>query len=78
MFFEKSLLKGISGQNVSDPLKWSLTDDSRLLQAAILNHFHFNAASFILRQWINGLELNFITSTVFCPFIYFFAQNNTH
>ena len=36
MFFENSSLKGISGQNMSDPLKWSLTDDSRFLQAAIL------------------------------------------
>ena len=36
MFFENGSLKGISGQNMSDPLKWSLTDDSRFLQAAIL------------------------------------------
>ena len=46
MFFENSSLKGISGQNMSDPLKWSLTDDSRFLQAAILkdlpdNNHHF-------------------------------------
>ena len=38
MFFENSSLKGISGQNMSDPLKWSLTDDSRFLQAAILKN----------------------------------------
>ena len=36
MFFENSSLKSISGQNMSDPLKWSLTDDSQFLQAAIL------------------------------------------
>ena len=36
MFFENSSLKGISGQNMSDLLKRSLTDDSRFLQAAIL------------------------------------------
>ena len=39
MFFENSSLKGISGQNMSDPLKWSLTDDCRFLQAAILKLF---------------------------------------
>ena len=38
-FVENSSLKGISGQNMSDPLKWSLTDDSRFLQAAILKNF---------------------------------------
>ena len=40
MFFENSSLKGISGQNMSDPLKWSSTDDSRFLQAAVLNFFN--------------------------------------
>ena len=37
MFFENSSLKVISGQSMSDPLKRSSTDDSRFLQAAILN-----------------------------------------
>ena len=36
MIFENSSLKGIFGQNLSDPPEWSLTDDSRFLQAAIL------------------------------------------
>ena len=36
MIFENSSLKGIFGQNMSYPPKWSLTDDSRFLQAAIL------------------------------------------
>ena len=47
MFFENSSLKGISGQSMSDPLKWSLTDDSRFLQAAILKDlgdFYFFSA----------------------------------
>ena len=39
MSFENSSLKGISEQNMSDPLKWSLTDDSRFLQAAILKDY---------------------------------------
>ena len=39
MFFENSLLKDISGQNMSDPLKWSLTDDPRFLQAPIHKNF---------------------------------------
>ena len=30
MIFEDSSLKGIFGQNMSDPPKWSLTDDSIL------------------------------------------------
>ena len=42
-----------------------------------LNHFHFNATISILRQWINCLELDFITS-VFCSLLFFFALNNTH
>ena len=36
MVLENSSLKGIFGQNMSYPPKWSLTDDSRLLQAAVL------------------------------------------
>ena len=43
MFFENSSLKGISGQNMSDPLKWSLTDDSRFLQAAVLKTSHIKS-----------------------------------
>ena len=37
MIFENSSLKGIFGQNMSYPPKWSLTDDSRFSQAATLN-----------------------------------------
>ena len=40
----------------------------------VLNNFHFNAKISILRQWINCLEVNFVTP-VFCPFIFFFALN---
>ena len=43
----------------------------------LLNHFHFNANISILRQWINCLELHFLTS-VLCPFIFFFALNILH
>ena len=35
MIFENSSLKGIFGQNMSDSPRWSLTDDSRSLQAVI-------------------------------------------
>ena len=48
-----------------------------LFQFRLLNHFHSNAKISILRQWINCLELNFITP-VFCPFIFFFALNILH
>ena len=36
MVVENSSLKGVFGQNISYPPKWSLTDDSRFLQAVIL------------------------------------------
>ena len=49
MFFENSSLKGISGQNMSDPLQWSLTDDSRFLQAAVLKD-QISAADIVKKQ----------------------------
>ena len=36
MVLENSSLKGVFGQNMSYPPKWSLTDDSLFLHAAIL------------------------------------------
>ena len=57
MVFENSSLKGVSGQNMSDPLKWSLTDDSRFLQAAILKHeagFMINFAGFFCTLGLNA------------------------
>ena len=39
MIFENSLSKGIFEQNMSNSPKWSLTDNSRSWQAAILKGF---------------------------------------
>ena len=60
MFFENSSLKGISGQNMSDPLKWSLTDDSRFLQAAILKNVPF-CLNEDLANVFNWLQANKLT-----------------
>ena len=43
-----------------------------------INHFYFNVAISILRCWINWLELNFITSVLWCFFLFFFALSDTH
>ena len=50
MVLENSSLKGIFGQNMSYPPKWSLTDDSRFLQAAVLKGQH------VLRQRDDGVN----------------------
>ena len=60
MFFENSSLKGISGQNMSDPLKWSLTGDSRFLQAAILRQIVQN----LLREPSDGKVLKLLQLTL--------------
>ena len=60
MFFENSSLKGISGQNMSDPLKWSLTDDSRCLQAAVVKNLLVRA-----KYKVVPLEL-VVSSTFWC------------
>ena len=44
MIFENSSLKGISGQNMTDSSKWSLTDDSRSLQADLLKNPNWQEA----------------------------------
>ena len=41
MIFENSSPKGIFGPNISDLPNWSLTANSRSLQAAALNCSHF-------------------------------------
>ena len=48
MFFQNSSPKGISGQNMSDPLKWSLTEDSRFLQAPMV--------PVRMEKWKNGSQ----------------------
>ena len=58
MFFENSSRKGISGQNMSDPLKWSLTDDSRFFQAAILKKVRAYMRIFCTQEHVN-VELHF-------------------
>ena len=61
--FENSSLKGIFGQNMSYPPKWLLTDDSRFLQAVILNWG---------RAWLSSYAMQYM-----CLVISTFLSSNT-